>query len=176
MNVHWQDPLLPAILDRNETPNPLPGSSKVSKTSSILVIAVLNAHIPAFDSFLNICLIIAVLSASNTALYVASRTLFGLTREISPNGKGWWRKFSKLSTTSFKTKVPVFALLISAVTFCWVPFLHLRLSYSLNDVRSSFPNGAGLYLQMIPLASKYHEWHGNCCCRYSVGCALLDIH
>ena len=77
----------------------------------------------------------AVLSAANTALYVASRTLFGLTRELNPMSKDW-RWVSKLSTTTHTRRVPAAALLASGPAFCWVPLLHLTKSYTDQDVRT----------------------------------------
>jgi len=79
-------------------------------------------------------LIMAVLSAANTALYVSSRTLFGLTREIDPEDKYWWW-IAKLSTTTPHRKVPAAALFLSTAAFCWVPFLHLSKSYSDQDLQ-----------------------------------------
>ena len=76
----------------------------------------------------------AVLSAANTALYVSSRTLFGLTREIDPDDKYWWW-IAKLRTTTPHRKVPAAALFLSAAAFCWVPFVHLSKSYSDQDLQ-----------------------------------------
>src|SRR6266536_4385778 len=74
LNVSWQDPLLVSLPKRNTSP------------SSIVMIAAMNAKIPMLPGFLNGCLIMAVVSAANTTLYVASRTLYGLTRGLRDNG------------------------------------------------------------------------------------------
>jgi len=134
LNVRWTDPLLPSLSGRiaHGTLTVAP-STNTTETNAIVVIAVLNANLPTLPGFLNGCLIMAVLSASNTALYVASRTLFGLTREVDPNDNYWWW-ISKLSTTTHDRKVPAAALFTSVLAFCWVPFLHLTKSYSDQDV------------------------------------------
>lgn len=137
LNVRWTDPLLPSLSGRiNHGSLTIAPSTNTTQTSAIVVIAVLNANIPKLPGFLNGCLIMAVLSASNTALYVSSRTLFGLTREVDPEDK-YWGWISKLSTTTYNRKVPAPALFASALAFCWVPFLHLTKSYSDQDVKDS---------------------------------------
>ena len=102
LNVPWFDPALPALSGRvmHGTTVFSPNTNS-TQTSSVLVIAVLNASIPTLPGFINGCLVMAVLSAANTALYVSSRTLFGLTREIDPDDKLWWwiAKVSKFSVS-----------------------------------------------------------------------------
>jgi amino acid transporter len=100
----------------------------------------MSANIPTLPGFLNGCLILAILSAANTALYVASRTLFGLTQEIDPNSR-WWGWVSKFSTTTHNRRVPAFALVASVLIFCWVPFLHLTKSYSYQYVCTFYSLG-----------------------------------
>jgi amino acid transporter len=154
MNVSWLDPSLPGLGSRdnaatflnrtqaagNSTAMP---SMKTPRTNSIVVIALDNAGLPALAGFVNGCLIVAVLSAANTALYVASRTLFGLTKAIGPDSR-FWGWFSVFSTTTPGRRVPAPALFISALAFCWIPFLHLakRIRYSYQEVGHSllFPH------------------------------------
>ena len=108
LNVGWQDPSLPGLPDRiaqgNLTATPSTNGTQSTQSQSIVVIALRHANIPTLIDFFNGCLILAVLSAANTALYVASRTLFGVTREINPNDKHWgW--ISKFSETTSKRRV-----------------------------------------------------------------------
>ncbi len=137
LNVRWTDILLPSLPGRIDHGSlTIAPSTNSTKTGAVVVIAVQNAKIPSLPGFLNGCLIMAVLSASNTALYVASRTLYGLTREVDPDDK-YWGWISKLSTTTHKRRVPAAALFTSVFAFCWVPFLHLTKSYSDQDVSNS---------------------------------------
>lgn len=139
LNVSWTDPFLPSVPNRIAHGSlTIAPSTNTTQTNAIVVIAVLNANKPDLPGFLNGCLIMAVLSAANTALYVASRTLFGLTRELNPTSK-YWRWVSKLSTTTNTRRVPAAALLASALAFSWVPLLHLTKSYTDQDV-STFMN------------------------------------
>jgi amino acid transporter len=91
--------------------------------------------------FLNGCLIFSVLSSSNTALYIASRTLYGMTREI-PRTNFLGRQLNNLSIVVPKTGVPAAALLVSAVSFFWLPFVQLKGGYAVQDVHdtSDIPN------------------------------------
>jgi yeast amino acid transporter len=134
LNVSWMDPLLPSVGERiTHGSLTIAPSTNTTQTNAIIIIAILNANKPSLPGFLNGCLIMAVLSAANTALYVASRTLFGLTREFDPNTEylGW---ISKLSTTTHNRKVPAASLFASAFAFCWVPLLHLTKKSSDQDV------------------------------------------
>ena len=134
LNVRWNDSFLPSLAGRiNHGSLTIAPSTNTTQTNSIVIIAVYNAKIPTLPSFLNACLIMAVLSASNTALYVASRTLFGLTREVDSEDK-YWGWISNLSSTTKNRRVPAAALSTSVFAFCWVPFLHLTKSYSDQDV------------------------------------------
>lgn len=135
LNVRWTDPLLPSVPHRIAHGSlTIAPSTNTTQTNAIVVIAILNANKPDLPGFLNGCLIMAVLSAANTALYVASRTLFGLTRELDPHNR-YWGWVSKLSTTTHTRRVPAAALFASALAFCWVPLLHLTKSYTDQDLQ-----------------------------------------
>lgn len=135
LNVSWTDPLLPSVSTRiTHGSLTIAPSTNTTQPSAIAVIAVINAGKDFLPGFLNACFVMAVLSASNTALFVASRTLFGLTRLVDPNDRYWWW-LSKFSTTTHNRKIPAAALMVSAGIFCWVPFLHLTKSYTDLDVR-----------------------------------------
>jgi yeast amino acid transporter len=83
--------------------------------------------------FLNGCLIFSVLSASNTSLYVSSRTLYGMAREI-PDTNWVGRRLGSLSAVFRETGVPAAALFFSAVSFFWLPFLQLKAGYAIPEV------------------------------------------
>jgi amino acid transporter len=107
-------------------------------SSSIVVIAALNANEVGLSNVLSGLLIMAVLSAANTALYVSSRTLWGLACNLDPQlGRSryiFWRWLSKLSTTTPGARVPGWALIVSAISFWWLlPFLSFaKTSSALN--------------------------------------------
>ena len=83
--------------------------------------------------FLNGCIIFSVLSASNTSLYVSSRTLYGMVREM-PNSNWLYNKIRWMAKVPKRTGVPAVAILVSAVSFYWLPFLQLKKGYALQDV------------------------------------------
>lgn len=76
--------------------------------------------------FINVCLLFTQLTAANTTLYVASRTLFSLTKDIHAHeGSPQITKILAFFGKTNRRKVPMRALGASCV-FCWVPFLYLK--------------------------------------------------
>jgi amino acid transporter len=124
-NVSWKHPDLPEIYSgigevnkraENST-DPLP------MTTILAVIAVREWKKLPLAGFLNGAIIFSVLSASNTALYIASRTLYGMAFRMDDRGLARrLRHFSKIDRT---TGVPLPALITSWISFIWVPFLSL---------------------------------------------------
>lgn len=89
-------------------------------TSAILILVATNAGYQGMKSAFTIIVICSGFSASNIALYVASRTLYGLSRGIAYKGAPFsW--MSKLSDSG----VPIVCVVISGVFFCWIPFSQL---------------------------------------------------
>jgi hypothetical protein len=132
LTVRWTDAHLPPIYsgvgNSNSTvPPTLPASYNLA------INATFAAGWKTMAGFLNGCFIFSVLSASNTSLYVSSRTLYGLAREI-PDTNWVGRKLNKLSGVVRQTGVPAAALLFSAVSFFWLPFLQLKAGYAIQDV------------------------------------------
>lgn len=103
-------------------------SCEPGKSSSAFVSIAHSSGIQALDRSFNVFLVVTALTCANTNLYVASRTLFGLTRELEggPDQTNWveWG-LAYLNQTSTKYKVPYRAVIFSAVAFGWVPFLQL---------------------------------------------------
>jgi yeast amino acid transporter len=148
INVKWCDPSLPTLYDQRKSANHCEGilSSRNTghrnsstmpplKSSAIVIIALIEAGERKLPGILNGCLIFSVISGANTALYVASRTLFGLTREIDPSHGPIHRFLAKLGTSHPTTQVPAHALLASTLAFCWLPFVHLSIGHSIEEVR-----------------------------------------
>jgi yeast amino acid transporter len=131
LNVKWIDSDLPieyGASNKNGT-----GSVVLNARSrALVVLAAQHAGYKALPGFLTGCMIFSVLSAANTALYVASRVLFGMTREIrNPNWPYSWLQYFG---TVRRSGAPGWALVFSALSFFWLPFLQLKAGYSIQDV------------------------------------------
>jgi amino acid transporter len=145
LNVKWNNPHLPYIY--GGAGNKTTATPNNPRSTSLLINAAWGAGYPTMASILNGCLIFSVLSASNTSLYVSSRTLYGLTREI-PDTNWFNRQIRWLSLVAKGTGVPAASLLFSAVSFFWLPFLQLKKGYALEEVS---------VLHLAPFVS-HHQW------------------
>ncbi|PFH62087.1 hypothetical protein XA68_15178 [Ophiocordyceps unilateralis] len=101
-------------------------SEQQSGAASIFVVIAKNSSRPMLKDVFNVILVFSVLTCANTNLYVASRTLFGLTTRLdgSPAQHVLLRFLAWFGKTN-RRKVPLRALIFSAVAFLWVPFLQL---------------------------------------------------
>ena len=134
-DVRWNDPQLPRLswLPASITTgnNILGSESSTKKSTSAFVIAANNSAISGhygLANFINVCILITALTAANTTLYVASRTLFSLTKGIEANsGSPWITRFLSFFGRTNHRRVPMRALAASCC-FCWVPFLYLSKS------------------------------------------------
>ena len=131
-DVHWNDPQLPRLnwlASSSETGDGISGlESSTGKSNSAFVIAAENSIMSghqAVADFINVCILITALTAANTTLYVASRTLFSLTKGIQENDDSPCiiKILSFFGKTNHR-RVPMRALAASCI-FCWVPFLYL---------------------------------------------------
>lgn len=83
-----------------------------------------NADVLGLASFVNAVLLYSVLSCGNAALYMASRTLYGLASSERVKRKGLTNPVIRyLGSTRPGTGVPFYAVVFSWLIFCWVPFL-----------------------------------------------------
>lgn len=92
---------------------------------SVLVIAVNQAGMPELGEFLMAALIFAAYNTALVALYVASRTIHGITRDMGFKSdyriKDW---IAYLGVTN-RHRVPSVAIVVSAALFgSWLPALH----------------------------------------------------
>jgi amino acid transporter len=132
--VPWSNKHLPSLHERTvaqDCPNgPWPRGQGFY---AVVVIAARRYCSTGAGWFFNAAIIYFCVSAANSALYVASRTIFGLTREINRRENPSWylRVFAYLGVTTPFAQVPHWALLISAIAFCWLP----ALQYTSSDVR-----------------------------------------
>jgi len=126
LNLNWDNEQLPRmswikVKETNENPR--------GTTASAFVLVAEISKIPGLAGTVNFFLIFTALTCANTNLYVASRTLFSLTRVLDggPDQPLYTRFLALLGKTN-KRKVPVRALLASCI-FAWVPFLYLNKSH-----------------------------------------------
>jgi amino acid transporter len=134
----------------------VPTAVSQSRSGSAIVQAAEAANIPALPTLFTLFIVITALTAANTSLYIASRTLFSLTREGAPRWLAW------LGVTSKTHQVPAKALYVSCM-FAWIPFLSLihggkgESGTTINGVRffqDSSPLGPGLSSAL----TKYYQY------------------
>ncbi|CBF71424.1 hypothetical protein AN6770.2 [Aspergillus nidulans FGSC A4] len=128
LNVEWNDENLPRL---SWLGSPSDKGGKF-KTDSGFVISAVMSGIPGLADMITAIIFVTAVFSANTNLYVASRTLFGLTRRIQGDG---WRFFAFFGKTN-NYQVPVRAMLLSLV-FMWVPFLYLSPHNSADTTISS---------------------------------------
>ena len=143
-NVHWRDPNLPPFygIASKESQNVLQrkdpdyASTPGPTIKSVLVIAAEKAGMPNLGGFLMAALIFAAYNTALIALYVASRTIHGITRDMVSNSdykiKNW---IAYLGVTN-RQRVPSVAIVASAALFgSWLPALHFVRAYpTISDV------------------------------------------
>lgn len=137
LNVSWDNDHLPQIYggignDTQEREQPLPEPGSSSLTIIALWAWGANGH-KALAGFLNAAMIFAVMSAGNTSLYIASRTLYGLARDV-PRTTRLGKMANNFSHVVPSTGVPARALLLSAFAFIWLPFVSLKSGYAIQYV------------------------------------------
>ncbi|KAF2213828.1 hypothetical protein CERZMDRAFT_95859 [Cercospora zeae-maydis SCOH1-5] len=107
--------------------------SKTSAAASPFVAAIRSAGIPALPGILNACILIFVFSASNSDLYIASRTLHGLAiKKHAP----------ELFARTNRRGVPYYALGLSAAICC---IAYMNVSTSSQTVFGYFVNLVSIF-------------------------------
>lgn len=98
-----------------------------SNTTSAFVAIAVQSGIPHLADVFNVFLVLTSLSSANTNLYVASRALFSLTSRLDGgSGQSWFLRLLSWFGKTNRHKIPMRAMIFSAVAFWWVPFLQLR--------------------------------------------------
>lgn len=129
LDLSRSDPNLPSLswaktAGPNQGITP-PGGSR-SSSASVFVVIAQESGIRHLDDLFNAFLVFTCLSCASTNLYVASRTLFGLTSRLDGgNGQPWHLRALAWFGKTNSRKVPMRATLFSAIAFWWVPFLQL---------------------------------------------------
>jgi len=161
INVNWQDSSLPG--GQSDVNSWTPGTSQ-----SPLVLAARATGHNALAGFMQGACIFSVLSAANTSLYIASRTLYamclGIKWSVQPV-----KAFRSITTYVYPaTGAPTGAIVLSLLAFLWIPYLHL--ADNTRDVSAEFridipailTTNRSLRLwqhRLVWLAS----WYGLCC-------------
>lgn len=140
VNVRWNSCLLPRLSWADQSVNvctlpngtltvlkpgqDAPGIHLMNSTSSAFIISTAEMS-NTLAGTLNVFLMFTALTCANTNLYVASRTLFSLTRSLDsgPNEKWYIRCLAWIGRTNHRY-VPLRAMLVSCI-FAWIPFLYL---------------------------------------------------
>jgi amino acid transporter len=146
-NVEWFDQNLPSFFSQplvDPTSSvadlghvPIADQSKGNGTSFAPVIACLEAgesYVPVATVLLGF-LVYSALSCANANLYVASRTLYGLTRDLDFDSRNWFETlFAHLNMVTPRWRVPLWSVIASIVLVgSWLPFVRLGLEQ--QDVR-----------------------------------------
>lgn len=115
----------------SNTSNPVAGG----KTSSVFVAIAAQSTIPHLSDIFNLFLVFTCLSCACTNLYVASRTLFGLTSRLDDGrSQAWYLRAIAYFGKTDRHSVPRRAMIFSAFAFWWVPFLQLRAGTSTSNL------------------------------------------
>ena len=130
MAVNWQDARLASISNDIGQTNPVSDSS--IQTLPVLDVAAVNLNDTGLRNAFTGMLIYSSWSASNITLYLASRTLYGLARNMSYRGPPWsWLR------KEFGTGVPSWCVIISAVAFWWIPLSQIKQSDETSSVSTA---------------------------------------
>lgn len=88
-------------------------ATKAKSTAAASPFVVAMKQVAALPHIINACILVFVLSAANSDLYIATRTLYGLAREKKAPGI-----FARTNAAG----VPIYALALSA-SFCLLAFM-----------------------------------------------------
>jgi len=123
LNITWDDPRLPRM--SWATPHRDHAEGGKDSTTSAFVLAAQYSKISGLAGTLNVFLMFTALAGANTNLYIASRTLFSLTRSLDGGrGQRWYVRILAYFGKTNHRKVPLRALIASCV-FVWIPLITL---------------------------------------------------
>ncbi len=129
LNIRMDDCWLPRLswVDSAGCSVPVAGQTTNDTTSSVFVAIAQESQIPHLANIFNVFLVFTALTCANTNLYVASRSLYGLTSRLDggPGQPRHLRVLAWFGRTNHR-KVPMRAMVFSALVFLWVPFLQLQ--------------------------------------------------
>lgn len=134
-NLSWKDQNLPKLFQQALTMITDPSDPSIAvferpwpETHAAPLIAMYRVGYRFLPGFLNACFIYSAVSCANTALYVASRQLYGLTRTVSVDyDSGILRRsLAWMSSVHHRTRAPWPAIAISGLALSWLPFIRVR--------------------------------------------------
>ncbi|XWW93005.1 hypothetical protein V2A60_000933 [Cordyceps javanica] len=132
-NIRRDDCRLPRLswVDSKECNSTSPSNNHTTygtgSTTSAFVAIAIEAGLPPLDHVFNVFLVFTALTCAGTNLYVASRALFGLTARLDDSpGQPLLLRFLAWFGKTNRHRVPMRAMIFSALSFCWVPFLQLH--------------------------------------------------
>jgi len=154
-NTSWQDQNLPQLFQQALVTITQPPAADIAafdpelypQTHAAPLIALLRSGLGSrfLPGFLNVCFIYSALSCANTALFVASRQLYGLTQSITVEHRSnmFRRLLAWPGRVESRTKSPWIAIVVSVLFLYWLPFIKLRIvdkdeAIFLQDVRKLF--------------------------------------
>lgn len=124
-NVGWEDDRLPG---------PWFQYAETSQSTVLSVLAAKDLTSHVLPGFIVGCLIYTTVSASNTVLCVAARSLYGVLQSLPPS----WPPLARLTKYATYTRpsdgIPTIAIFVSAVAFWWLPWANLADGDSVKDV------------------------------------------
>jgi len=142
-NVEWFDKNLPQfysqpLISTYGVDNSTLGHAPIIDQTKALLgtsFAPLIATLEAGSSYITVTtvllalLVYSALSCANANLYVASRTLYGLTRDLNIASDNWFESFfAHLNIVTVKWRVPLWSIIASiALVSSWLPFVKLGL-------------------------------------------------
>ncbi|KAH8890573.1 hypothetical protein GQ53DRAFT_866849, partial [Thozetella sp. PMI_491] len=143
LTVRWDNPHLRRAL----------GDLQEPRSNSAVIIAIFADGQASLAGFVNGCLIMSLVSAANTSLYISSRTLYGLV--VTLNGSNfvsrWLKGFGLIWRT---TGVPTRSLFFTMVAFYWLPWLNQLQSITVDSVLKTLSLTASMATILV--------WAGLC--------------
>ncbi len=130
-----------------------------NKTASAFVAIAETSGIRGLADAFNFFLIFTALTGAMTNLYVASRSMFGLVSRLDDSpGQPWFlRALAWLGTTN-RHKVPMRAMICSALAFVWVPFLRLKKGEAGNNISSVSRLVSQIITRVLTRDSSSRSW------------------
>ncbi|OJJ07207.1 hypothetical protein ASPVEDRAFT_46560 [Aspergillus versicolor CBS 583.65] len=132
LNIEWNDANLPRLSWLGSPVIEEHPDNENYNTDSGFVISAAMSNIPGLANLITAVIFVTAVFSANTNLYVASRTLFSLTRRLQ--GPQW--RFIAFFGKTNNYQVPARAMLLSCF-FMWVPFLYLSPHNSSDTTISS---------------------------------------
>ncbi|KAF7543276.1 hypothetical protein G7Z17_g10869 [Cylindrodendrum hubeiense] len=121
LDIPWDDCRLPR-LSWVEAPH---CDNAINSTSAFVIIAD-ESKIQNLDDVFNAFLVFTAVTCGSATLFVASRSLFGLTARLDGGStQPWYIRILALFGKTNRHKVPVRAVILSAGAFFWLPPLQL---------------------------------------------------